>query len=449
MNRTILSFLVSVIISVSVFLSPEQAGAQANLLQSGPMVGYSDFREVLIWVQTNAPADVKIGYFAQGEKERFTPTVSTTTARDHIAKLFPSEVDYGTIYTYKLYINNQYVARPYPLEFQTQTLWQYRTDPPPFSFAIGSCFYRNDPRDDRPGTPYGGEYDIFKSIAQKDPDFMVWLGDNIYLRTPDFQTERGVRYRHRESRATTELQPLLGSVHHYAIWDDHDFGPNDSDRSYVHKKVTEKAFNEYWGNPSTNATGEGGITGQFVWNDVEFFLMDDRYHRAPNRSLDMNKDYLGEAQLNWLVDALTASQASFKIVCIGGQTISNAAVYENMATYPEARKRLLDRIAAEKIEGVVFMSGDRHHTEISRLERPNAYPLIDITCSPLTAGIHKARDEGNTLQVKDKIYYERNFGVVAVSGKYGARNLLLTIYDQQGKKVWDYGISQEELKYKR
>jgi len=447
MNRRHLSFLVSFFICVSLFLSPEQASAQADFLQSGPMVGYSDFREVLIWVQTKAPADVTIGYFAQGEKERFTPTVTTTAAEDHIVKLYPSDVTYGTKYTYKLYINNQYVARPYPLEFQTQTLWQYRTDPPSFTFAIGSCFYKNDPTDDRPGKPYGDVYGIFEHIVDKDPDFMVWLGDNIYLRTPDFQSERGIRYRNREARATPELQPLLGSVHHYAIWDDHDFGPNDSDRSYVHKKITEKAFNDYWGNPSTNATGEGGITGQFAWNDVEFFLMDDRYHRAPNRSLDATKDYLGEAQLNWLIDALTASQASFKIVCIGGQTISDAAVYENMATYPEARKRLLERIAAEKIEGVVFMSGDRHHTEISRLERPNAYPLIDITCSPLTSGTHKARDEGNTLQVKDKTYYERNFGVVNVSGTYGKRMLLLTIYDEKGAKVWDYTISQEALKY--
>ena len=278
---------------------------------------------------------------------------------------------------------------------------------------------------------------------------MMWLGDNIYLRVPDFLTERGIRHRNREARSTKELQPLLGSVHHYAIWDDHDYGPNDSDRSYVHKKIAEKAFNDYWGNSNTNATGEGGITSQFSWNDVDFFLMDDRYHRAPNRSLDENKDYLGEAQLNWLIDALTASKASFKIVCIGGQTITDAAVYENYATYPKERQRLLDRIAAEKIEGVLFMSGDRHHTEISRLERPDAYPLIDITCSPLTSGTHKARDEGNTLQVKDKTFYDRNFGLVTVSGAFRDRTLLLTIYDQKGQKVWDYTITQKELRYKK
>ena len=52
------------------------------------------------------------------------------------------------------------------------------------------------------------------------------------------------------------------------------------------------------------------------------------------------------------------------------------------------------------------MSGDRHHTEISRMERPEAYPLIDITCSPLTSGVHNPGDEGNTYQVKRKTFNE-------------------------------------------
>lgn len=425
------------------------AFSQSELLQSGPMVGYSDFREVLIWVQTTSEAEVKIEYMAEGEASKFTPTVKTTAKGDYIAKLFPSEVDYGKTYTYKLYINDIYVPRDYRLEFQTQTLWQWRTDPPDFSFAIGSCFYANEPKDDRPGTPYGANYEIFNSILSKDPDFMVWLGDNIYLRTPDFLTERGIRHRNRYSRAIKELQPLLGSVHHYATWDDHDYGPNDADASYANKTLTEKAFNDYWGNLNTDVAGIGGITSHFLWGDIEFFMMDDRYHRDPNNKLTPGKAYLGDKQLNWLINALTSSKATFKIVCIGGQTISNAAKFENYATYPEERQQLINRLHEERISGVIFMSGDRHHTEISRMERPEAYPLIDITCSPLTSGTHKQRDEGNTHQVKDKTFYERNFGIVTVSGPRKSRNLTLTIFDKNGGKVWDYAIKASDLRYKK
>jgi len=423
--------------------------AQAELLQSGPMVGYSGFREVLIWVQTKGPAEVKIEYQALGEQQsHFTEPFSTSKDGDFIAKLYPSKIDYGKTYTYKLYINDTYVPRDYALEFKTQTLWQWRTDAPDFTFAIGSCFYANEPKDDRPGKGYGDTYEIFNNILEKDPDFMVWLGDNVYLRVPDFLTERGIRHRYRHVRAIPELQPLLGSVHHYATWDDHDYGPNDSDLTYVNKEIAEETFNDYWGNLNTDAAKIGGITSQFLWNDVEFFMMDNRYHRDPNRQ-KTPKAYLGKDQLNWLIKALTSSKAAFKIVCIGGQTISDAAVYENYATYPEERQELIGRLNEEKIEGVIFMSGDRHHTELSRLERPEAYPLIDITCSPLTSGTHQPRDEGNTLQVEGKTYYDRNFGLVSVTGPRSDRKLVLTIYNKKGEKVWDYQIEAKQLRYKK
>lgn len=434
------------ILLLALLLLSTIAMSQKELLQSGPMLGYSGFRESLIWVQTTEPAAVKIGYFIEGEKERFTEVVNTTKAGDHIAKIYARPLEYGKTYLYNLYINNQKVVLDYDLHFQSQALWQYKTEPPTMRIAIGSCNFINEASDDRPN-PYGDGYGIFNEILKKDPDMMLWLGDNTYLRTPDFLTETGVRYRYKHTRSTKEMQPLLASVHHYAIWDDHDYGPNDSDRSYVLKDVTQKAFNDYWGNPNTNATGHGGITSHFAVNDVEFFMMDDRYHRAPNDATDHNKDYLGKEQLDWLIDALTSSKAPFKVVMIGGQVISNAAVFENYATFPGERNELLHRLNQEKIEGVIFLSGDRHHTEISKLDRPGGYPLIDITCSPLTAGTHQPRDEGNTLQLAGKTFYERNFGIIDVSGSIENRVMLLNIYDAQGNKVFDYTINAADLRY--
>ena len=417
-----------------------------ELLQAGPMLGYSGFREVLIWVQTTESARVKIAYRAKGIDERSTQEVTTIQQDYHIAKLFPTDLEYGTTYQYDVYINDEKLELPYKTEFQTQELWQYRTEPPALSIAIGSCSFINEERDDRP-EPYGGGYEIFNSILEKDPDMMLWMGDNMYLRTPDFLTETGIEHRYRHTRSLPEMQALLASVHNYAIWDDHDYGPNDSDRSYVNKKISECIFNSYWGNLNTNATGAGGITSHFAAADVEFFMLDDRYHRAPNRSRDKDKAYFGKEQLDWLIDALTASSASFKIVVTGGQIVSDAAKYENYATYPDEREELLDRLHEQRISGILFLSGDRHHTEISRMERDNAYPLIDITCSPLTAGTHAARDEGNSFQVEGKTFYEHNFGIVNITGDRKDRQLQLTIYDSQGKRQFDYLIKASELRY--
>ncbi len=421
--------------------------AQNDLLQSGPMLGYSGYREVLVWTQTSEPAAVKVAYWKEDQPQQFTEEVTTTADSQLIAKLYPTNLSYGTTYNYQVYINNQPVELPYETTFKTQALWQYRTDPPAMRIALGSCTFINEASDDRP-EPYGGSYKIFNAILDKKPDMMLWLGDNMYLRTPDFLTLTGINHRYKHTRSVKEMQPLLASVHHYATWDDHDYGPNDSDRSYANKHLTEATFNNYWGNLNTNVVGNGGITSHFATGDVEFFLLDNRYHRAPNKLEKDGKDYFGQEQLDWLIDALVSSSATFKIVATGGQVISDAAVYENYATYPEERQQLLDRLAEQRIEGVLFLSGDRHHTEISKLERDDAYPLIDITCSPLTAGTHTARDEGNSLQVDGKTYYERNFGIIDVTGPLNDRNLNLQIFDNKGKAVFDYQINAKDLKYK-
>ena len=216
------------------------ATAVAPLLQAGPMVGYSEMREVMLWVQTTRPATAQIEYWETDKpavKWRTAPVV-TRAADSYAAHLLADQVEPGRRYTYALYLNGQRVPVAYPLTFQSQALWQWRADPPDFRFALGSCTYVNEPVYDRPGRAYGGEYGIFTSIAQQKPDFMLWLGDNTYLREADWNTRTGIRRRFTHSRAVPELQPLLGSAHHYAIWDDHDYGPNDSDRSFAYKDLS-------------------------------------------------------------------------------------------------------------------------------------------------------------------------------------------------------------------
>lgn len=100
---------------------------------------------------------------------------------------------------------------------------------------------------------------------------MVWLGDNAYLRDADWDSRSGVYHRYSHSRAVKELQPLIANTPQYAIWDDHDYGPNDSDRSYYGKEWTRAAFQDFWANPVYGAGDTEGITGAFSHSDADFF----------------------------------------------------------------------------------------------------------------------------------------------------------------------------------
>lgn len=418
-------------------------------IKSGPMVGYSDMKEVMLWVQTEKPAKVKFIYW---DKEKpaikyATDEIATIKKDGFVAKLVCDQVTMGKKYDYEVWVNGKKVARDYPLSFQSQELWQYRKDPAAFKFAVGSCNYINETETDRPGRAYGGFPEIFTSIYQKQPDFMIWGGDNFYYREPDWNTRTGMIHRNTHSRSIPEMQPLLGSVHHYAIWDDHDYGPNDSDRSFWNKDMALEMFKLFWANPNYIFQNEA-TTGTFQWNDVQFFMLDDRWFRAPNENFTGDRDYYGKKQLTWLIDALVDSKATFKIIVTGGQVINPAKVFENMAVYEAERADLLKKIGDANIPGVLFISGDRHHTCLQKLERSGAnYPLYDLTVSPLTSGPSKpVKEENNSPIVDGTLFTERNFAICDVSGPLKDRVLKITIFDTKGTQVWSKDIKASELK---
>lgn len=411
-----------------------------SLLRSGPMVGYSDYKEVMLWVQTTIEVDVWIRYAIKGQRKTSfsTDTFRTRKVDAYVAKLVADQVQPGNTYVYQVFINGIAVDLPYPTEFQTQALWQWRNDPPDFTMAVGSCAYINEPDVDRPGLPYGQDLGIFSAIQEQQPDAMLWLGDNVYLREVDWYSRTGIQHRYTHMRSQPELQPLLANTHHYAIWDDHDFGPNDSDRSYIHKDKTREAFDLFWGNPTTGLPGQNGITTFFQWADIDFFLLDNRTFRSPNNCKTCSPTLLGEEQLNWLIEALTYSQAPFKIVAIGGQVLNPAPVFENMANHHASeRTELLRRIEAEGITGVIFLSGDRHHTELSKLTFDSGIDIYDWTVSPLTSTPStKNENEGNTLRMGGTYVNEQNFGTLTVEGPRTDRTLTMSVFDRKGRLIW-------------
>lgn len=321
----------------------------------------------------------------------------------------------------------------------------YRGDPPEFSVAVGSCAYVNEAYWDRPGKPYGDSLEIFQTIAAQQPDLMLWIGDNTYMREGDWNSRGGMMHRYSHTRSLPEMQKLLHTAQHYATWDDHEYGPNDSDRSFWNKELSAEAFRTFWPMPS-QPLGGGPVTSTFSWGDCQFFMLDNRWFRAPNNSSDSSREFLGEEQINWLMDALTSSRANFKIIVCGGQILNDARVYENYAQYPVERRKFLDRLTAANIPGLFFVSGDRHHAELSKLNRPGKYPLYDLTTSPLTAGIHNPGKEANTLRVPNTMFNGHNFALLRFSGTAKDRVMTIALKDNRGNSVWEKVIKANELK---
>ncbi len=423
---------------------PFQSWAQ-SLIYSGPMNGYSEMREALVWVQMTEPCIVEMVYWVDSlpdEKYKSFP-VAADPEKALALHLIADNVEPGLRYGYAIHANgeNQSVGRE--LFFKTQELYQYRRDPADFTIAIGSCAYINEPEYDRPGKAFGRKHDIFERIADLKPDMMLWLGDNLYLREADYFSRTGILKRYTHSRHLPELQRLLSATHHYAIWDDHDYGPNDANWTFPHKDKTLEAFKLFWGNNGYGTNELGGITSAFQFNDMHFYLLDNRWWRTASDLETSEKQILGKAQIEWLIQSLKYSRAPFKFIAIGGQVLNTKMVYENYANYETERMELLDRIAAEGIKGVVFLTGDRHHSELNRLDHKGTV-MYEVTSSPLTSGTPPFENEGNENLMEGTLYYETNFGLLQISGPRTDRKLQISMHDEQGEPVYTREIKASE-----
>ena len=449
--------VLKILIAAFLFIPVKVNAQQKPVLISGPWAGNVELRNATIWAEVSPQVKtIGVKYYPVNN-----PSVSKTVLYKNVmgkdfnpVKIELNGLEFNTTYTYSLMIDGKPALTSFATKFTTKDLWQYRKPAPDFNFLAGSCAYFNEPFFDRPGKPYGGDSSIFETMANTPASFHIWMGDNWYTREVDFSTPWGLNYRASRDRSHKILQRMMASMQQYAIWDDHDYGPNDAGKSYIFKEESRNIFKSYTTNPSYGEEGKGIYT-QFSFSDVDFFLTDDRYFRSEPGMADSidgkpsaGKTYFGAMQMEWLKNALLNSSATFKIIISGSQVLNPLNKYECMQRYAYEHQQLLNFLSEYKINGVLFFSGDRHHSEVIKMVRPGLPSLYDITISPYTAGVSKVRDdeEKNPYRVSGTLVEEQNFGKISVSGKKNERKLTVYFMGIKGQKLGEWSIFEKELK---
>ena len=429
--------------------------AESSVVVSGPMLGGVELRTAIIWLQVSANVrSVSLEYWKEGESDkriqkRFEGRLGSEF---NPVQLEIGGLDINSRYQYRFILND--IPSAAAGFFHTRDLWQWRKPAPDFSFLTGSCAYFNDPAYDRLGKPYGGDSMIFEAMARDSASFMLWLGDNWYTREVDIGSAWGLWYRASRDRSQPILQNLLKAMPQYAIWDDHDYGPDNSGTSYGFKDVSLEIFKKYWCNPFYGF-GQQGIYSQISHSDMDLFLTDDRWWRSADQLEDSiggkpnpGKHFFGKKQLTWLEDALVQSHAVFKIIVVGSQVLNPMSTDEGLYNYSYEYHQLMDFLDRSKIKGVIFLTGDRHHSEIIKSERQGNYSLYDITVSPLTSGVARVRGDeiNNPARVSGSLVELRNYARISVSGKKDERILQVKFQGVDGKTIFKWTISEKQLK---
>jgi alkaline phosphatase D len=439
------------LLSAVLFFSWALLFAQSKII-SGPMLGPVELKDAKIWVEVSPQVkSVSIQYNKKGEFKSKIIVYKGQLGNDfNPVQLTIGGLDYNSVYQYKILIDGKTSGKTG--EFTTKDLWQWRKPAPDFNFLTGSCAYFNQPETDRPGKPYGGDSTIFETMTKERSAFMLWLGDAWYTREVDYYSEWGLWNRASHDRAVPVLQNFLKAMPQLATWDDHDYGPNDIGSNYILKDASRKVFNSYFCNPSSGENGQGIYT-MTTWGDADIFITDDRWWRSADRTKDSvdgkpnpEKRMLGKQQMEWLKNSLLYSSATFKIITVGSQVLNPVSPFDKWRDFPAEYDELMSFLMEYNVTGVLFLTGDRHHSEIIRMERPGTYPLYDITVSPLTSGTHQFGDaEKNNPYRVFGLAEKQNYGKFSFSGPRGNRKLTVEFLGIKGEKLGEWSVNEKEL----
>jgi alkaline phosphatase D len=419
-------------------------------LVAGPMIGATAMRQAKVWMQASGKGTAAVEYWSLAEPEKVSRTAAQllSASEDFVGQFTLGLLQPGRSYGYRILIDGREQKVPQTLAFKSQANWQWRTEPPDWKLAFGSCVFNNDAEFDRPGRPYGGAVEVFDHIVKQKPDLTLWMGDYLYHREADEDSEMGLAYRWGFDRRVPAIQPLLRTGSHLAIWDDHEYGPNDSNSSYRFKGESLKLFKRYWANATYGLPETPGIFGNHRFNDAEIFMLDNRYHRDNDKLQTKDKTKLGAEQLRWLKNALLASYSPVKLIAVGGQTTNEVNRFEGWHNFPEERADFLKFLVDHKINGVILLSGDRHFTELLKTDRPGSYPLYELTCSPISSGAVSSLDpaeRSNKALVEGTLVNQRNFCTIDFSGPRAERKITMRSFSNVGEKLWERELKLSEL----
>jgi phosphodiesterase/alkaline phosphatase D-like protein len=328
-------------------------------LSRSPILGIFQDNRTSVQVQGKRPGYVRIDFHEINDpQDKFGDWTRLSFANDLTANLILLEIKHNTSYAYRVEFEDGGHTEWFTFEtFPQQSM------PGEFSFVFSACL-----RDKY------APHNVFETISDQSPTFVALLGDQMYA---DYDGDINVgppasvlpALRAKYDRNFDEyFQTMSSRTPIVAIWDDHDYGQDNTDSTYRYKAEAKKVFKETFPIYPFHVE-DGGLYYQFTVADVDIFVLDTRWYRSPMQASDeQGKTMLGEDQLSWLLDGLKQSTAPFKMIFssvsfndYGGDTSSGRQGFDSWMGYKFERSKVLSFIEENQIQGVLVFSGDQHY----------------------------------------------------------------------------------------
>lgn len=287
-----------------------------------------------------------------------------------------------------------------------------------------------------------------------DPDFLAQGGDLHYgnINTGSITPYRTAYDAVLHTGNTPRLSRSLRQISTVYQWDDHDYGPNDSDMTSPGRTYAAAAYRERVPHhPLVDATG--GIYHSFTVGRVLHIVSDTRYDRSPDGAVDgPAKTLLGAAQLAWMEDLLATSDAQFLVWHMPSQWMGTSD--DSWAVYTSERAKVVAMLQAPRgredrdwTKRMIQVSGDVHSLVMDdgTGNKWGGFPVLVAASVDSSAG-----DPQTTIYRLDGKYLasspgRNRFGTVKIADDGYAITCTLTGYIGRWKRFnWSFTVDTKE-----
>ena len=224
----------------------------------------------------------------------------------------------------------------------------------PFSFSViaGGC------------STTGSDRPVFDVIRRQNPLFFMHVGDFHYENLDDVEAE-AYRQAYRDVLASPAQSALYRSTPIAYMWDDHDYGPNNSDRFSPGQASARSAYRTMTPHyPLAAGLGNVPIFQSFTIGRLHFIMTDLRSSRRPRRRRFARvPTMMGERQKDWFKEEILRAKMDGKVIVWLSSVpwIYRAnSLSDSWGGYAEEREEIANFLKDNDVQNFFIMAGDAH-----------------------------------------------------------------------------------------
>jgi phosphodiesterase/alkaline phosphatase D-like protein len=382
--------------------------------------------------------------------------VQATSLTNQIATFNLAQLKENTLYHYVIIADGRRYPSQETLKFKTIKVNKQ------YSFAIGcsSCAGGSVERFISSGVSNSKVFDVISQYKYKDENdqdsnlaMFIHMGDLHYRNDLNFLglKEQNINhYRKNFDLVMTQdrQRNLYQNIPLAYIWDDHDYGTNDSDGSYGLKYFASQAYREQVPHYSLvetldEAKAKGAIYQSFVIGRVRFIMTDNRFYKDSREIQDnVDKTLLGNNQRKWLFEQLKKGKQNQQnnqegltiwVNSIPWIVNEDDAQTNSWNKFAQEREEIANFIKENQINKLLMVSGDAHMLAIDDGKEGSinnyatngggSFPVIQAAALDSIPSLKGGPYNGKNYIINSAVKKSEN-GAIEGTGQWGVLNFI-------------------------